>query len=394
MEFGPRIAALRRQAGLSQEALAEKVGVSRQAIGKWESGASLPGVENLQVLAKALNVSCDELITGHSPQPSQPDGLEAVKELLAEKQRREKRRSLWRMCGAGALTVCLVCAGAYGAGRIAELRSQVNGLSQQIAQIQGDMNHSIGNIRSEIQESLEQQASIVADWDFSYGDYDHKTKTVEVFARATPKTWVEGQTAQFVFLLDNETLAVDGQWKDGSFSAQTPLPMADMVSMSVRFSAEGVTQTQQLLEPSPLRETFTLQMQLYALGPGAYWSTGQTAVTYHQEAGQAELMMVLPMQDDRPLNWPVEGQLKLILVADDGQRLELDRQPVTLCGPKEPGEGPDYTLLLDLPDKEYSVNLKEAFGISLDSVNQWPESVYELEYTDALGEVHTVSSAC
>ena len=139
---------------------------------------------------KRQNVSCDELITGHSPQPPQPDGLEAVKELLAEKQRREKRRSLWRMCGAGALTVCLVCAGAYGAGRIAELRSQVNGLSQQIAQIQGDMNHSIGNIRSEIQESLEQQASIVADWNFSYGDYDHKTKTVEVFARATPKTWV------------------------------------------------------------------------------------------------------------------------------------------------------------------------------------------------------------
>lgn len=40
MDFGPRIAALRRQAGLSQEALAEKVGVSRQAIGKWESGVS------------------------------------------------------------------------------------------------------------------------------------------------------------------------------------------------------------------------------------------------------------------------------------------------------------------------------------------------------------------
>ena len=54
------------------------------------SGASLPGVENLQVLAKALNVSCDELITGRSPQPPQPDGLEAVKkELLAEKQRRK-----------------------------------------------------------------------------------------------------------------------------------------------------------------------------------------------------------------------------------------------------------------------------------------------------------------
>lgn len=390
MDFGPRIAALRRQTGLSQEALAEKVGVSRQAIGKWESGASLPGVENLQELAKALNVSCDELITGQSPRPSQPDGLEAVKELLAEKQRREKRRNLWRLCGAGALTVFLLCAGVYGAGRIADLHRQVNGLSQQIAQIQGDMNSTIGNIRSEIQNSLEQQASIVADWDFSYGDYDPKEKKVDVSVRATPKTWVEGQTAQFLFVLDNETLTVDGQWKDGIFSAETALPMADVVSMSVRFSADGVTQTQQLLEPTALRESFTLQVDVHSPGLGASWSTGQTTVTYRQEANQLDLLMYLPMQDDRPLNWPVEGELKLVLVAEDGRRLELDRQHVTLCGEKGPEFGPDYSISLDLPEKSYSVDIKKEFGISPSSSDRWPEGVYELEYTDAWGDVYTV----
>ena len=64
MTINERILALRRAAGLSQEALAEQVGVSRQAIGKWESGASLPGLDNLQELARALGVSCDELLTG------------------------------------------------------------------------------------------------------------------------------------------------------------------------------------------------------------------------------------------------------------------------------------------------------------------------------------------
>ena len=64
MTINERILALRRAAGLSQEALAEQVGVSRQAIGKWESGASLPGLDNLQELARALDVSCDELLTG------------------------------------------------------------------------------------------------------------------------------------------------------------------------------------------------------------------------------------------------------------------------------------------------------------------------------------------
>ena len=67
MTINERILALRRAAGLSQEALAEQVGVSRQAIGKWESGASLPGLDNLQELARALGVSCDELLTGKEP---------------------------------------------------------------------------------------------------------------------------------------------------------------------------------------------------------------------------------------------------------------------------------------------------------------------------------------
>ncbi|WP_367924605.1 helix-turn-helix domain-containing protein [uncultured Ruthenibacterium sp.] len=396
MDFGPRIAALRRQAGLSQEALAEKVGVSRQAIGKWESGTSLPGVENLQELAKALNVSCDELITGQSPQPSQPDGLAAVQELLAEKQRRDRRRGFWRIATTCMLAVCLVCVVAYGAGRISDLRSQVNGLSNQIAQIQGDMNASIGNIRNEIQESLEQQTSLVANWDFSYGAYDPATKTVEVTVCATPKTWTEGQTAQFLFLLDDQPLMVDGEWKDGMFFAKTVLPMADVVSMSVRFSSDEVTQTQQLLESSPLRENFTLQMELYTTGMGASWTTGQKTVTYRQQKDTMEVWAMLPMQDGKPLNWPVEGVLHIVLVAEDGQQLELDRQDVTLCGKNGPDTefyGPEYSFSIDLEEKNYSVDLEKEFGISPSSSDLWPEAVYKLEYTDAWGEQHTVESA-
>lgn len=67
MTIHERIFTLRRAAGLSQETLAERVGVSRQAIGKWESGTSLPGLDNLQSLAAALGVGCDELLTGEPP---------------------------------------------------------------------------------------------------------------------------------------------------------------------------------------------------------------------------------------------------------------------------------------------------------------------------------------
>lgn len=66
MTIHERIFTLRRAAGLSQETLAERVGVSRQAIGKWENGAALPGLDNLQALAAALGVNCDELLTGEA----------------------------------------------------------------------------------------------------------------------------------------------------------------------------------------------------------------------------------------------------------------------------------------------------------------------------------------
>ena len=51
MTLGQNIQTARRAKGLSQETLAERIGVSRQALGKWEKDTALPGLDNLQVLA-------------------------------------------------------------------------------------------------------------------------------------------------------------------------------------------------------------------------------------------------------------------------------------------------------------------------------------------------------
>ena len=59
------IYALRKKAGLSQEQLAEKIGVSRQAISKWEVGLSCPELDKLRALSQFFNVSIDELTSGH-----------------------------------------------------------------------------------------------------------------------------------------------------------------------------------------------------------------------------------------------------------------------------------------------------------------------------------------
>lgn len=68
MNFETRLYELRKKAGLSQEELANLVGVSRQAVQKWEAGTSRPDVDNLTALASYFNVTLDWLILGREPE--------------------------------------------------------------------------------------------------------------------------------------------------------------------------------------------------------------------------------------------------------------------------------------------------------------------------------------
>ena len=61
MEIGKKIMELRKKNGLSQEDLAEKVGVARQTISKWELGETSPDLKQAKILSKIFNVSLDEL---------------------------------------------------------------------------------------------------------------------------------------------------------------------------------------------------------------------------------------------------------------------------------------------------------------------------------------------
>lgn len=62
MTIGQRIAQNRKNLGLSQEALGERLGVSRQSIYKWESDAALPEVEKLIALSRLFGISVGALL--------------------------------------------------------------------------------------------------------------------------------------------------------------------------------------------------------------------------------------------------------------------------------------------------------------------------------------------
>ena len=67
MNMADRIQYLRKAKGLSQEELADKVGVSRQAVSKWESEQSTPDLEKIIILSDFFGVTTDYILKGIEP---------------------------------------------------------------------------------------------------------------------------------------------------------------------------------------------------------------------------------------------------------------------------------------------------------------------------------------
>lgn len=63
MTFAEKLKSIRKQAGMSQEQLAEKLGVSRQAVTKWETDAGIPDIENIVAISALFDISIDDLIS-------------------------------------------------------------------------------------------------------------------------------------------------------------------------------------------------------------------------------------------------------------------------------------------------------------------------------------------
>lgn len=120
MTLAERIQEQRKRCGMSQEKLAELVGVSRQAVTKWEAGQSAPSTENLFRLAEIFGVTVDLLLESDGGGQSSAEQvyylykLEEEKKMAERQARRKKnlRAALW-LTG---LWVLLFAAGALSGG--------------------------------------------------------------------------------------------------------------------------------------------------------------------------------------------------------------------------------------------------------------------------------------
>ena len=73
MKLHEKISVYRKKCGLSQETLAEKIGVSRQAVSKWETGDALPEINKLKSLAECFGVTVDFLLDDEADEYQQPN---------------------------------------------------------------------------------------------------------------------------------------------------------------------------------------------------------------------------------------------------------------------------------------------------------------------------------
>lgn len=85
-EFGMKVASLRKERGMTQASLAEKINVSNKAVSRWETGEGYPDITLLLPLAEALEVSADYLLSSEKSVPEDGD---------IEKKAEQKHRKKW-----------------------------------------------------------------------------------------------------------------------------------------------------------------------------------------------------------------------------------------------------------------------------------------------------------
>ena len=277
MTLGQNIQAARKAKGMSQEALAEKVGVSRQALGKWEKDTALPGLDNLQALAAELGVGVDALLGAQAESPAAPAvTLDALRDLLAARDAEEKRRRRLWGCAAGA--AFLVLAGLL-AGTALQYERQIDALNQNYAAIQSSYAAQQADLSaqiSELQDAVRMGETTVLDWRWLPADKLHRDAAgswMPVQVQVTPRTAAAGTAARLAVRCGDDTQLYEmTAAPDGSFAADgLVFTVGNNYALSVQWTADGVT-TSEALGTVNFNEEMT--------EPTIIWTTGYTSFDY------------------------------------------------------------------------------------------------------------------
>ena len=260
MTTGQRIAQKRKELALSQEALGAQLGVSRQAIYKWESDAALPEIDKLVALSKIFDVPVGWLLGVEEAPPEAPapetDSRELnaaqmamVEEIVARylaaapQPAPPAKRWRWPYVLAALLALFIF----YNLfNRISRLQNQYQNLNNSVSNLNSNVRNEISSLTGRVEEILLSQNQLAVDYGCELQSVDHKSNTVTFTVHATPKTYMEGMTARFAAEYGSGPAAqVEAVPSAGNrFSAQITCPLTDRIVTSVIFISGDKQETQ------------------------------------------------------------------------------------------------------------------------------------------------------
>ena len=245
MTLGQNLQAARKAKGLSQETLAEKIGVSRQALGKWEKDIALPGLDNLQAAAQVLGVSVDTLLGTGCADSAPAVTLDAMRDLLAARDAEQRRRRrLWGLLGAAGATVAvllLITQNMVYQRKMQSLTDSYANLQQQLGSTTADLTARM----DELQDAVRQGKSTVMDWHWIPLDKLHKdvqNSWMPVLVQVTPSESTAGMTARLSVTYGDTTGLYDMDELPGScYQAQLVFEVGQTYELTVQWTAPDGT---------------------------------------------------------------------------------------------------------------------------------------------------------
>lgn len=207
MTTGQKISECRKKLGLSQEALGEKMGVSRQAISKWESDSALPEIEKLIGLSKLFEVNVgwllgvEELHSGDAPKAEVSEELlHKIEQIVLRYRPRKEKLSTGRKVLIGAVIAVILLLGysfytqwQITRNEVGYLAAQVRNNNEQNAMILAQLD----GLEDQIAEPVEPKAVALTSYEFELegGETDD---AVTLHFHAVPSHWHEDYNATLV----------------------------------------------------------------------------------------------------------------------------------------------------------------------------------------------------
>lgn len=305
MELYEKLYELRRASGMSQEELAEKLGVSRQAVSKWESGATQPELSKLIELSKLYSVSVDELLSLEHAKPEQ-DAAESPVQSNAEKAPAEKlsfrdfciqhKKIIGGAAVAAVALAALIAVGVHYNNRINSLSMQVNDLRSQLYNVQNNLSNQIAGISNNVSDILARESSLISQYSYEVKSVNLKKQECTLAFSLLPKTISENTIVNIGVIDHGNSSPLDsyrpGYSADltqdgfGYLHGSVTVPLSDELGVNVNFMTNGETQSQELDTISNLKSQYQPQLKSF-LSPISYERQAGSKWQYQFTPGNA-----------------------------------------------------------------------------------------------------------